>query len=470
MNIEDQINQSELIGLVRAAVQEADELWIVGGAVRDLVAGKSVEDFDLVTSADPGKIARTLANKTGSGVFRLSHEFGCWRVVAGDRSWHVDICPLRGGSIEHDLALRDFTVNSIALPLAGGELIDPFAGAEDLRGKTLRLTSDQAFKDDPVRVLRLSRFYCQYGLVPDQSCLTLAKQDALRVKEAAGERLLEEFKKLVTADNPLPGFELMDETGVTESLLPELKALQGIEQTPYHHLDAYGHTLEVLERMISIERDPSILGDCGPQVLEQLKSDRGDGLTTLGALRLAALFHDIGKSTTKTVDEEGRVKFFGHDQVGAEFCGQICARLHTSRKLRTFLENTTRHHLHLGFLVYKQPLDRHQIYNYISTCEPVALAVTVLTVADRLATRGARTKQSAIDDHLELAAKMLQEILAWSATKPLISGRDLVAAFNLEEGPLLGELLAAAREAQFVGEVADRESAIRLAEQLLKKR
>src|SRR5947209_3419470 len=140
--------------------------WLVGGAVRDRLLGRATSDFDVAVPVDPRGLARALARATQGHVFALSEGFGAWRVVARDHSWQVDLLPV-AGAIERDLAQRDFTVNAIAEPLAGGECVDPFGGAADLRRRRLRMVSEQAFVADPLRPLRLARLACELGFEID---------------------------------------------------------------------------------------------------------------------------------------------------------------------------------------------------------------------------------------------------------------------------------------------------------------
>ena len=144
----------------------------------------------------------------------------------------------------------------------------------------------------------------------------------------------------------------------------------------------------------------------------------------------------------------------------------LCRRLRTRTELSDYLAAITRHHLHLGFLVHERPLSRRHVYRYLRICEPIELEVTVLSVADRLATRGERTRQEAIDSHLELARELVGEALEWRARgagEPLVRGDDLIAELAIEPGPRVGELLELVREAEFAGEISSREDALRLA-------
>jgi poly(A) polymerase len=235
-----------------------------------------------------------------------------------------------------------------------------------------------------------------------------------------------------------------------------------VEQSHYHHLDVYGHTLEVLERLIELDSEAS------GELREALDEPLADELTRAQALRLAALLHDIGKPATHHVREDGRVTFMGHDRLGQEMVRTICRRLRTSERLCRFLEAVTRHHLVLGFLVHERPLDRRAVYRYLERTSPVEVEVTLLSVADRLATRG-KNADRAIDAHLELAGELMPAALEWRRRGPPpvpVRGDELAEELGIDPGPELGRLLDQLAEAAYAGEATDRQQAIDLARAL----
>ena len=428
-------------------------------------------DLDVAVAGDPRALARHLALVAGGPVFQLSGQFGAWRVHAPDRKWQVDVTVLQGDSIEADLAQRDFTINAIAEPLDGGPLVDPHDGAGDLGRRCLRMVSGEAFDRDPLRVLRLARFAAGLGFEPEAATVAAAAQRAARIGDVAAERVFAELKHVVCSDRALQGLALMDELGLTEHVLPELVALRGVEQNRFHHLDVHDHTLAVLQATIDLERDPAAaLGaEHGEAIAAFLAEPFADELTRGGALRFGALLHDAGKPATRDFTPEGNVTFIGHDREGARISREVLTRLRASERLRSHVAALAEHHLRLGFLVYRQPLDRRAVYRYLKTCEPVEVDVTLLSVADRLATRGDNA-EPAIAAHLELARELLAAALAWRATgrrEPLVRGGDLAKALGIEHGPRLGQLLAAIDEAAYAGEVATRDEAVALARGLL---
>src|SRR5205085_9089968 len=235
-----------------------DRGWLVGGALRDRLLGRATTDYDVVVEGRPGALARRLARVTGGYAFKLSEGFSVWRVVARDRSWQLDLLPMNGRSIEADLAGRDLTINAIAKPLDGGELVDPFDGVADLRGRRLRMVSSGTFVLDPLRTLRVVRLACELGFSIDPATAAAAAAAAAGLATVAPERDFAEIKRIVCTERAVDGLRLMDELKITPVVLPELSALHGVEQSPYHHLDVHDHTLAVLERVIELEREPQI--------------------------------------------------------------------------------------------------------------------------------------------------------------------------------------------------------------------
>jgi poly(A) polymerase len=462
-----------------AVSQVGARSWLVGGAVRDRLLHRVTTDFDVVVAGDPEPVARAVGRAAGGHAFELSEAFGAWRVVARDRSWQLDVVGLAGESLEQDLARRDLTVNAIAEPLsdpdglagpAGGEavnLVDPFGGIADLRGRRLRMVSEQSFSDDPLRTLRLARLAVQLGFAAEDATIARARASAPALAAVAPERTFAELRALVCSPHAVAGLALMDELGATAAVLPELDALHGVQQSRYHHLDVAGHTRAVFAETIALVDEPGAL-QLGDEETERLATSLeqplANELTRGQALRFGALMHDIAKPQTRAVTDDGRVTFMGHDTRGAQMASEILERLRGSERLRTHVAALVRHHLRLGFLVRAMPLDRRAVYDYLRTVAPVGVDVTVLSVADRLATRGDNSER-AIARHLDLARQMLGDALAWEAAppRPPVRGDTLAQALGIAPGPQLGALLGELQAAAFAGEVSGPDEAIALA-------
>lgn len=471
MSLSDRLDASSLVGLARRALQDEDDVWIAGGAVRDAALGREVTDLDLAVDGDPARVANAIARAGDGHAFELSAEFATWRAVARDHSWQVDATALRGETIEADLGVRDFTLGAVAVPLAGGEAIDPHGGIGDLEQGLLRVVSEDSFRADPLRLLRAVRLATDLGLEIDPGTAALARSEVSLAERPAGERRLAELRRLIGGPDPLRGVGLLDELGLTEVVIPELAGLRGVEQGPNHHLDVHGHTLAVLEQTLQVEADlERFAGERAAETQALLDEPLADEMSRGTALRFGALLHDIGKPATRG-ERDGYVTFIGHDSVGAEIVAKICGRLRASGRLSGHLQALTRHHLRLGFLVHEMPLPPRRVHEYLRATQPVAADVTLLTVADRLSARGSGpfATEEAIEAHLVLARQMLAAALDWhrdGPPEPLMRGDELAAELGIDPGPELGDVLAELEAAQYAGEVSTPEEAIERARRL----
>jgi putative nucleotidyltransferase with HDIG domain len=463
-DLSDRLRAEPLVAASARALAR-EEAWVVGGAVRNAARREPVTDLDLAVAGDPGAAAKAIATEIREHAFELSAEFGTWRVVVPGCGLQIDVTALKGGTIEADLAARDFTIGAVGVLLSGGRVADPYGGLDDLIGGRLRVVGTDSFEADPLRLLRAARLAAQLHLVIGPATIALARASAGRAAEPAGERQLAELGRLMESSDPLHGLAMLDELHLTAVVLPELEALRGVEQGPNHHLDVHGHTLAVLGQTMDVEADlERFAGPRAAEVEALLAEPLADGLDRGTALRFGALLHDIAKPQTRA-ERSGFVGFRGHDKAGAEVIGAICARLRASRKLTRYLQALTLHHLRLGFMIPEAPLPPRRVHDYLRATDPVTVDVTLLTIADRLSARGHGPIASPemVEAHLALAREMIAAGLDWrqqGPPPPLLRGDELVAELGIEEGPRLGEVLAELEAAQYAGEVVDRASAL----------
>ncbi len=458
--------QAPIVTAVRAALGDAEGVWIAGGAVRDAALGLPVADLDLAVTGDPGMIARQAGKALGEHAFELSAEFGTWRVTAQSSGWQVDVTRLRGETIEADLGARDFTIGAMAVPLADpAALLDPHGGLADLEAKVLRAVSERSFAEDPLRLLRAARFAAQFGLELDAATVSYAREAAAHAADPAGERQLAELRQLVGGPDPVRGLTLLDELELTAAILPEFEGLRGVEQGPNHHLDVHGHTIAVLEHTLEVESDLArFAGERAAEVEALLAEPLADEVTRGTALRFGAILHDIAKPATRS-ERDGFVGFRGHDVVGAETIKEICERLRASRRLTQHLQGLALHHLRLGFMIPEAPLPPRRVHDYLRATEPVGVDVTLLTIADRLSARGAGPLASPemVEAHLSLAREMIAAALDWrrdGPPAPLLRGDELAEELGIEPGPELGKAMAELEAAQYAGEIDTRAAAV----------
>lgn len=473
--LRDNLMSSPAAAATAAVLSEGGPAWFVGGALRDALLGREVRDVDVaVPAGSEREIADRLAASCGGKRFELSAEHATWRVLSADASWHVDIAATRGSGIEEDLLLRDFTVNALALPVAGGAVIDPAGGLADADAGLLRLASPQAFASDPLRLLRAARIATDAGLRIDRETGELARSAARSASEPAGERQFAEIRGIVCGPDPIEGLALLDELELTAVVLPEVDAMRGVVQGSNHHLDVHGHSLAVLERVLELERDPAAIAADEPareSLLGFLGQALADDMTRGEALRFGALLHDAGKPGTRREEDGGIVTFRGHDELGSTIVAGFCDRLRTSRRFRRHLQGLALHHLRLGFLIHEMPLTRRRVYDYLRATDEVACDVTVLSAADRLSARGSGplADDEMIAAHLSLVREMIPDALDWASSGPPespLDGNEVAAAAGIDDGPSIGRVLEGLRAAAFAGEVSGREEAAELARQI----
>jgi poly(A) polymerase len=437
------------IAAAAASCEPDHDAWLVGGALRDLLVHRLCDDVDLAVAGDAETFARELGERLGGAVFSYSERFSAWRIALP--GGHVDVATLRGATIDDDLRGRDFTINALARPIthggAAGDLIDPCGGFADLRAGRLALCAPGAFDDDPVRVLRLARLCCEFGLEPAEGVEGAARAAAGGLAAVSGERVEHELSALLGLPAAARAVRRLAALGALAVVLPELDACRGVTQNPYHHLDVFDHTLEALEHL------PAVVAVLGG---ERFLAEPADtGLADVGPLvpvAWAVLLHDIGKPGARRVDEEGRVTFFYHDQLGQEMLSDVCRRLHLSRRFEQFLGTLVRQHLRLGFLVRDMPLSRRALVRFRRAVEPFVFEAIVLSLCDRMATRGDRTPPQSIARHFRIARDVFGDTPSLPPHR-LLDGLDVMELLGIAAGAAGGRALDALQEEIDCGEV-----------------
>jgi putative nucleotidyltransferase with HDIG domain len=435
-------------------------MWLVGGVVRDALLDRPLLDIDVIVMDDCAGAAKAYAEVSGGAPFQLSDKFGCWRVVEridGALERQVDFCTVRKGALADDLALRDFTINALAVPCWGTPtIVDEHNGLTDLANGVIRTVLDTSFRDDPLRILRAIRFAHTLDMMVHPDTVSLAKTYATLASEPSGERTFAELCALLQAHDSRGALRTADELGVLEVVLPEVTACKGIDQSEFHQFDVFEHTLSVLDHIEDILEEPAhYLGTPGhaPDV-------PFDSQHVLIA-KLAALLHDIGKPATYRRDAD-RVRFPAHETVGATIVDAICDRWATSNQLRDAIKLLVRTHLVLGFLLH-EPVDARVRYRFLRTVEPFAAEAIALSLADRTSLAGRWNKRKWGRHHEALARDL------WSAhwhevgvglPTPLLNGDEIGEAAGIEPGPQVGTLVRGLAEEQAIGAVTTRDEAL----------
>lgn len=439
------------------------ELFIVGGAVRDILLNKEIKDLDFATNALPEEtygILGTIADLSDKGnplVWRGNERFGTiTAVIDGEQ---IEITTYRtderysnnsrkpevtwGKSITEDMERRDYTINAIALNTKTNTVFDPLDGIKDLQIKTIKAVGDpnKRFKEDPLRMLRGIKLVSGLGFKMDRETFLAIKRNAHLIKNVSAERKRDELSKILIGENPDIGIDLTVETKLIDHIIPEIKPMVNMGQpTKYHNKDVYRHTLKVLKSVPSNER-----------------------------LRWAALLHDIGKPDTYSITESGVIHFYGHQNEGAKMAKQILQRLKMPKEDTMAISHMVRQHMQAHRLtkglnkdgynvatvgedgIPKKTVERlvNNLDYWVGDKGKEKLLVSAeeileLNKGDILGGNPKRTKHALRS--FEQTKKMIEEVRYERNNKkpaPAINGNDIMKKFKLEPGPDVGGILNA---------------------------
>lgn len=469
----------------RALLAIATELdpacYVVGGSLRDALLGRPLADLDLAVAGDAPGRARALADALGGHYVLLDAERGAARVVLNSGTVRViDVSALQG-DIERDLGRRDFTIDALAAPaasLAAGEpvaTIDPYGGLNDLEQRTLRLVSEQALVDDPLRLLRAVRLAVQLDFQIAPETITALRRHVGRIAQAAAERQRDELARCFATPRAALALRLMDDLGLLERIFPEVTAGRGVEQPKEHCWDVFDHAIETvaaLDFMLSHERPAderrarlwSVLWETLDASLRaHFAEELSEGRSRAVLLKIAGLLHDVAKPETRAPDATGRIRFFGHAERGAETARAILRRLRFSRRETELVATMVEEHLRPTQLSQDGPPSRRALYRFFRDTGEAAESVLLLALADALAARGPELPLEQWQRHVAYIAHILarRDEEATIARPPrLLTGDEVIEALHIAPGPEVGRLLGALDEANAAGEVTDREQAL----------
>ena len=492
--------------------------YIVGGFIRDWLLKRDTNDIDIAVSGDPIAIARKVAEETGGKFVLLDEVNNVARVLvmettrsekagqnqdSGGAEWHFDFSSF-AGDIESDLARRDFTINAMALELSRFvaackatpakasktitrlaqrrpllKLIDPLSGREDLRNKTVRKVSEQIFENDPARLLRAVRLAAQLGFTIEPDTEALIRRDAPAVTKVPGERVREELLRLLALPRAAYYLGYLDNLGLLLALIPELAASKGTEQPTVHFWDVFEHSIQTVAAVEFLLRESDweysnedmLSSALWSEAIEKhLSEEVSSGSTYRVLLKLGALFHDIAKPMTKSMDDTGRARFLGHTKQGAAMTANILERLRFSNREIAVVESLVYHHLRPVQMASEELPTQRAIYRYFRDTGELGIDILLLALADYLASRGPLVSMDEWRRNCQLANYILTEHEK-QQTKilpvKLIDGDDIMREFGLAPGPLIGKLLSTVSEAHASGELSTREEALALVQREL---
>ncbi|MFQ5934025.1 MAG: HD domain-containing protein, partial [Dehalococcoidia bacterium] len=350
------------LGQIRDLLQRRScEAYLVGGYIRDSILGRSTRDIDIAVEGSAEELGRNLADFLGGSLVLLGKEDQVARAVlpqGDDVPWQMDLTPI-SSDILGNLGARDFTIDALALRLDDsiGKVIDPFGGLKDLGDRVVRAVGPDVFRKDPIRSMRAVRLAAELNFFIHPDTQLLIRGDAQLLSGEAPERVRVELCAALATDLGYQPLRQMEDLGLLQLLIPELEEGRGIGQPKEHRWDVYDHSLETvgaLEQLLNDkteEKDEFIAALTWTDEYSKHFRDAYPGATPRGALmKLAALLHDVGKPRTKSVESSGRIRFYGHSQVGAEMTRRIMRRLRFSGRETKHVETIVLHHLRPGLM------------------------------------------------------------------------------------------------------------------------
>ncbi|MCI5148067.1 MAG: HD domain-containing protein [Candidatus Electrothrix sp. MAN1_4] len=456
------------------------EIYLVGGAVRDLLLGRQPGDLDFTVPRHAEQWAEKLQAITGGTYVELGREEDAARIVLR-QGVDVDFSSFRSGtqSIAEELKKRDITVNALAVPvhdlLTGCyqeqdtlPIIDPTGGLVDLEEQQVRVAGKENFSDDPLRMLRVFRCAAVLDFTIKPDTLEQIHQQRKSIERVATERVAYELDLIMASSRAHQTFNAMRDCGLLWEVLPELLAGQGMDQPASHHLDVFEHCLETLNQMEQVLADLAHYFPATFPVMEEYLRTKKRQVQ----MKWAALFHDVGKPVTYGINEDkgGRITFYNHDLRGAEILDEIAQRLRWAKEDIAVVARMIRGHMRPFFLANNQregKLTLKACLRLVRKINEHLPGLFLLAMSDALAGKGEASPEDIEQEVAGLFAHLLEveekHVTPVRTSPPLITGRDLIEKLGLTPGPLFREILEQVEEAHMEHRISTHDEALALA-------
>ena len=445
-----------------------DGVYVVGGALRDIQCGRTPFDYDLVVQQDPKRYADRLASNTSGHVVELGRP-GHIMIRVITKNHVFDITPINGATIEEDLQRRDFTINAMALELSSGILIDPFGGRQDIDTRTIRMVDDDAFRNDSVRLIRAYRLMAMYEFAIEAQTAAAIRRDAYLIQEAAGERVREEFFKILQCTESYRTISQMPDTDILSAIFPELHQTQ-------HNRPVYGLERDHVARALQAYQYLEVILNSEHHLLSAMTTlpPRDSDRKRIILLKCAMLLHDIGELLQTKIPGDDSYRIYDENKKSALLAKKICQRLRFSRYETDFVEFMIRNQSRLVFLFYAQQkkisVQRATVRFFLkcSNKTPYLLLFSLAKMnGSQVADRKVKSEFKAFI--FKLLHHYLSDFRLRVTATPLLNGNDLIREFDLTPSPLFRRVLQRVQEEQMLNPKMTRKEAIKIVDELLKK-
>ena len=425
---------------------EGKEVYVVGGFVRDLLMGKSINDIDIMIVGEGIPFAERLSNKLGRKKVVPFEKFGTALIPGGEIQ--IEVATARKENYNNDsrkpskvvytdlrgdLLRRDFTINAMAMdirPSSFGVLTDPYGGITHIQKKEIQtpLDPDETFSEDPLRMMRAAYFASKLGFKIEEKCRRSIKKQSSRIDIVSKERIRDEFIKILRTNKPSIGLVILQKTGLMKIIFPEIHVMYGMDQTKeWHHKDIFAHTMQVVDNSAKL-------------------SDKME-------LRFAALVHDIAKPITRRIDKKKGYTFHGHDAIGEKMMNKVGKRMKLSNKLLNYLKKLTLLHLRPIALV-KSEVSDSAIRRLIVAAGDELKDLMTLCRAD-ITTKNAKMVKKYLNN-FNIVEQKIETVLDKDSAEQFqspIKGKEIMKIFGLSEGREIGLIKKFVEEAILDGEI-----------------
>ncbi|MFN2215534.1 MAG: HD domain-containing protein, partial [Anaerolineales bacterium] len=467
------IDLHPLFDEIRALLFDTSDVYLVGGAVRDIFVNKPSRDMDFVVGSGAIKLARKVANALNAAFYPLDTERDTGRVLVkqdGQTDLVIDFSSFRGKNLTEDLEARDFTINAMAIDIHDQSIHDPLGGAADLRNKLLKVCRNSSFLDDPLRIIRAVRMALAFGLRITPETKALIKETVPRIAEVSSERIRDEIFRILQGSKSAAGIKALDMLGALQPILPEVIKLKGTAQSLPHVHDVWAHSISVVDHLESIlaalseEYHPETasnyfhgvmvlrIGRYRKQIADHFASNTLPGRSWREVLLFAGLFHDIGKPLMAVQTDDDRIRYWGHEGVSADIAAERALQLKMSNeevdRINVIIQNHMRLHFHTSRLLNEQKTPSPRaIYRFFRDTGDAGVDICLLTLADLWATYENTLPEDTWVACLDIVRIFLEAWWEKPAVKVsplrLISGQDIMKTLEIDPGPEVGLIIEA---------------------------
>lgn len=453
------INQNEIIKTIKPFFS-GKKVYLVGGYLRDLLSGLKSCDIDIVTEDfDAEILAKEIADGINGFFIELDKINKIYRVVFPDKINYTDIAQALENDIRTDLKRRDLTINSLCFDINENEFIDVTGSINDIKTGIIKGISEQNFIDDPLRLLRIFRFYSATGFKISDELLKTAKKHKNKISLPAKERINTELMKMFEGKYCADTLIKLDECSLLDEIFPVFKEVKKIPPNSHHHLPLFLHSVETVNQIQKYYENTD------DKTKKYLNEKRFGNIKDIAYLKFAGFFHDIGKPACWKIDEEtGRHRFIGHDNIGAELALPLLRDLKFSKKQIEFIQNLIKYHIYPSSMISSEGISEKTFLKFYRKTEGFTVDVIILAEADRLSARGPAVTKETIEtniNNLQLLLKHYYEIKDELKPLPkLIDGNEICNILNISPGKELGEIIKAIKDTQLSGDLQSKSDAI----------